>query len=127
MRKGFTLLELIVVIIILGILATLGFTQYTKVVEKGRTSEAKAILGTIRSAQTAYNLEKGAYTATITDLSVEAPAACTVTHYFSYGTTAAVATATRCTASGKSPNAASAYTITLTYSTSAWGGTAGYY
>ncbi|MBU0547795.1 MAG: prepilin-type N-terminal cleavage/methylation domain-containing protein, partial [Candidatus Omnitrophica bacterium] len=36
MRKGFTLIELIVVIIIVGILASVGMTQYTKVVEKGR-------------------------------------------------------------------------------------------
>jgi len=40
-RKGFTLLELIVVIIILGILASLGFSQYIKMVEKGRSAEAR--------------------------------------------------------------------------------------
>jgi len=33
MKQGFTLIELIVVIIIVGILASVGMTQYTKVVE----------------------------------------------------------------------------------------------
>ena len=128
MKKGFTLLELIIVIIILGILATLGFTQYTKVVEKGRTGEAKMILGTIRSAQEAYYLENdGAYTATIGNLSVEAPAACTATHYFTYGTTATAATATRCTSGGKAPQGPAAYTVTLTFAGQRWGGSAGYY
>lgn len=128
MKKGFTLLELIVVIIILGILATLGFTQYTKVVEKGRTAEAKAILGNIRSAQEAYKLDYGAYTGTIGALSAEVPTTCTTTHYFSYNTTTTEATATRCASGGKVPQGPSTqYTITLTYATNAWGGTAGYY
>ncbi len=129
MKRGFTLLEIIVVIIIIGILATLGFTQYAKVTEKGRTAEAKVVLGSMRTAQEVYKLQYGSYTATIGNLAVEAPVNCTqTTHYFSYGTDATTGTATRCTAAnGKQPGAASAYTITITYSTSAWGGTAGYY
>lgn len=127
MKRGFTLLELIVVIIIIGILATLGFTQYAKVIERGRTAEAKAILGQLRTAQEAYRLENGAYTATIGDLAFEAPTACATTHYFSYATDATTGTATRCTAGGKTPNATASYTITITYSTGVWGGTAGYY
>ncbi|MFH0738278.1 MAG: prepilin-type N-terminal cleavage/methylation domain-containing protein [Candidatus Omnitrophota bacterium] len=127
MKRGFTLLELIVVIIIVGILGTLGFTQYSKVVEKGRGAEAKIILGQIRSAQAAYNLEMGAYATVITDLAVEAPTTCTATHFFTYGASGTAGTATRCTTGGKTPAFGTAYTITLTYATGAWGGSAGYY
>ena len=133
MKKGFTLLELIVVIIIIGILATLGFTQYTKVIEKGRTAEAKAILGQIRTAQEVYKQENAAYTTTMANLAIDltenATAACVDTnHYFNYSVaTANKAIATRCTSAGKTPNVATSYTIDLTYSTGVWGGTAGYY
>ena len=127
MKKGFTLLELIVVIIIIGVLGALGFIQYTKVVEKGRSAEAKDILGQIRSAEEAYRQEKGVYTGAITDLIVDAPTSCTATHYFSYTTSTTVATASRCTDDGKSPDASGTYGVTMTYATSAWGGSAGYY
>lgn len=138
MKKGFTLLELIVVIIIIGILATLGFTQYAKMVEKGRTAEAKMILGQLRTAEESYRLENGVYvtfSATSASLPIEAPTACATTHYFSYGVVAAgtaaaptfTATATRCTTGGKTPNfTGTAYTVTL-IQTGVWGGTAGYY
>ncbi|MDD3988390.1 MAG: prepilin-type N-terminal cleavage/methylation domain-containing protein [Candidatus Omnitrophica bacterium] len=126
---GFTLIELVVVIIIVGILAAMGFTQYTKMVEKGRTAEAKSVLGSLRTAQRARYLEVGSYTAAISDLPVEAPTACTTTHYYSYVCAATgTCTATRCTAGGKTPNAAAASSHNITLSIAgAWGGTAGYY
>ncbi len=128
MRKGFTLIELIVVIIIVGILAMIGFSQYSKVVEKGRTAEAKSVLGSLRTAEAAYSLENGSYTATIANLPVEAPTACTTTHYFSYTANAAgLLTAARCTAGGKTPNITTAYSVTLDTATGVFGGTAGYY
>jgi prepilin-type N-terminal cleavage/methylation domain-containing protein len=125
-KKGFTLLELIVVIVILGILASLGFTQYTKMVEKGRTAEAKTILGQIRATQIAYYQEYGAYGAAVSNLPVDAPTACASTHYFLFASDTATSTATRCTASGKTPNAASIYSVTLTHA-GIFGGTSGYY
>ena len=125
--KGFTLLELIVVVIIIGILATLGFGQYGKLVEKGRTAEAKTVLGQIRTAQQSYKEETGDYTGTVGNLAVSVPAACTTTNYFSYDLDNATATATRCASGGKTPNSADTYTVNLTYSTGVFGGSAGYY
>ena len=132
MKKGFTLLELIVVIIIIGILATLGFTQYTKTIERARGTEAKMILGQLRSSQEAYYLEYNQYSTDITVLAVNAPTACTTTHFFSYtavGTTTAagIGTALRCTTAGKTPQVGTVYTVNVTWATGAWGGTTGYY
>jgi type IV pilus assembly protein PilE len=130
MRRGFTLLELVVVVIILGILATLGFTQYTKMVEKGRTAEAKMILGQIRSSEAGYIQQYGAYTSDLANLSVQAPTSCVATHYFSYSSSATTGTGTRCTTAigtGKAPGVAAVYTLTLTYAAGDFGGTAGYY
>ncbi len=127
-NRGFTLLELIVVVIIIGVLATLGFTQYTRLVERGRTAEAKMILGQIRTAQEAYNQEYGEY-GDIANISVEAPGNCTgTTHYFSYAGSGDTATATRCgTGTGKTPGSAAQYKITLNYTSGVFGGSPGYY
>jgi prepilin-type N-terminal cleavage/methylation domain-containing protein len=129
MRKGFTLLELIVVIMIIGVLGSLGFTQYTRVVERGRSAEAKIILGQIRSAQEAYKLENGGYTTAMGDLAVETPTACISTHYFTYSVAVAdIGIATRCiNNNGKPPNGPAAYGVTLRYASGVWSGSTGYY
>ena len=128
MRKGFTLVELIIVIIIVGILASVGISQYTKVIEKGRAAEARMILGNLRSAEIAQMNEGGVY-AVVAGLSVGAPdGACASTHYFMYACNAAngTCTATRCIGGGKPPQSTvGAYTKTLNID-GVWGGTAGY-
>lgn len=46
-RKGFTLSEVLVVIMMIGILTAVGLPQYKRVVDKSRVSEAQSVLRTI--------------------------------------------------------------------------------
>ncbi len=126
MKKGFTLVELIIVIVIIGVLAAIALSQYTKVVEKSRASEARLVLGTLRTAEIGEYKENDAYAA-VSDLGVGAPdGVCQDSHYFSYACdTDGFCTATRCTTGGKNPNGTFAWTKALDIAGS-WSGTAGY-
>ena len=53
-RRGFTLVELAIVIAILGILALYALPKYQGMVEEARSSEARAQLGSVRSALGIY-------------------------------------------------------------------------
>ncbi|MCX5667365.1 MAG: prepilin-type N-terminal cleavage/methylation domain-containing protein [Candidatus Omnitrophica bacterium] len=55
--KGFTLVELIVVIIVIGVLAAIGTPTMTAMVARAKKSEAVTALGTIRTAERLYALE----------------------------------------------------------------------
>lgn len=72
---GFTLLELMMVVVIIGILATIALPQYFRSAERARTSEALSYLATLRSAEMRYRAQDpgNAYTDNFDLLDVELP------------------------------------------------------
>ena len=53
-RKGFTLVELLMVVIIIGILVTLAVPNYYRSVERTKAGKAKAAMDAIRKAELQY-------------------------------------------------------------------------
>lgn len=62
-KLGFTMLELVAVIVIISILATIAIPTYRKFIAKSRQSEANINLKQIMTLQDAYYMEHNAYTA----------------------------------------------------------------
>ncbi len=58
-RKGFTLIELMVVILIVGILAAVAIPLMRGRIDAAKWSKGKAMMGTIATALRAYGAEKG--------------------------------------------------------------------
>jgi type IV pilus assembly protein PilA len=60
-EKGFTLVELMIVVAIIGILAAIAIPNFRSYQLKSKTSEAKANLGAIKTSQEAYRAENDVY------------------------------------------------------------------
>lgn len=60
-RKGFTLLEVLIVVIIIGILAAIALPQYVTTIEKARSAEATSNIGALRSSMDRYWYDQGAF------------------------------------------------------------------
>ena len=58
-KKGFTLIELMVVILIVGILAAASIPLMRGRIDSAKWSEANAMAGTIKSAERVYYVENG--------------------------------------------------------------------
>ena len=84
-RKGFSLVELSVVVIIIGVLAAFGVPRLLQSVERSKASESFKYLASVRAAQERYQARQGTYAddLTLLDMVQTAPT------YFTVGAPAA--------------------------------------
>ena len=74
-QGGFTLLELLMVVIIIAILASLALPQYIRATERSRATEALQILGALRASEHRYRAQsaKNDYTGVLAELDADVP------------------------------------------------------
>ena len=84
-NTGFTLLEIIIVIIIIGVLASLAMPRFFRTVEYSRATEALANLSAMRQSMQRCFLQHNSYAApfcdTLTRLDVDDPSADPTSHF----------------------------------------------
>jgi type IV pilus assembly protein PilA len=67
-KKGFTLIELMIVVAIIGILAAIAIPNFLNYQCKAKQSEAKTILGSMVTCEEAYFAENDTFTASLNDM-----------------------------------------------------------
>jgi len=74
-NQGFTLAELMVVLVVLGVLSTMAIPRFLGATNKAKAVECKPILKEIYTLQSVYNVEHGVYASNIVELSYAPPSA----------------------------------------------------
>ena len=70
-NDGFSLTELLVVIVVIGILVLLALPKFTSVVSKAKETEAKIMLSHLHTLQQAYYFENDTYSMDLMQLGFE--------------------------------------------------------
>jgi type IV pilus assembly protein PilE len=72
-QRGFTLIELMITVAVIGILAAVAYPSYLDQVRKARRADAQAILLNIAARQQQMLLDTRAYVATTSGLNISVP------------------------------------------------------
>jgi len=72
-QKGFSLIEIMVVVVIVGILAAIAIPNYQNYVVKGNRAAAQAFMVDVASREKQYLLDARTYTADLATLGMTAP------------------------------------------------------
>ncbi|MFO0956841.1 MAG: prepilin-type N-terminal cleavage/methylation domain-containing protein [Isosphaeraceae bacterium] len=115
--RGFTLVELAVVVVIIGVLAAFGVPKFLESVERSKASEAFAYLAAVRTAQERFMARMGRYGTNTSELDFAVPQP----KYFSLPDGNAIDTQTGATGQSGATDGA-CWSLTLTRS----GSSAGY-
>lgn len=70
-QKGFTLIEFLVVVLIIGILAAIALPQYKKAVTKSKALQLQTLLAKVADAGEVYFLANGRWPTSLDDLDVD--------------------------------------------------------
>ena len=82
MKTGFSLVELAVVVVIIGVLAAFAVPRFRSSVERSKAAEAFNYLAAVQAAQEHYHARQSTYTEDLDDLDIKL----TPPKYFSVGT-----------------------------------------
>lgn len=98
-QRGFTLIEAMITVAVIGILAAIAYPSYADYVRRGKRATAQAALMELASKEQTYLLDRRAYSATFSDLAFTVPTEIASDYTFTVAVTATPSFTARATPS----------------------------